>query len=74
MTVNELIALLQKFDGDLPVYIGVWEDRHPFGGDGTDLSCYEPELLEERKIRKPRFNAGFKSRVDEEHVYIDPGW
>ena len=62
LTVKEVIAALQSYPPDTPVYGSVWIDRRPFDGDGTDMSCNEliPFLAKYVNLYKKRVHAGRK--------------
>jgi len=74
MLLEDFIELLGKFDPKMPVYIGVWVDRHPLDGDGTDLSCYEPYLLTDNMIQERNANHGIDRKIEEPHLYIIGDW
>jgi len=69
--VGDLIKYLKTFDKNLPIYVGVWHDRAPFDGDGTDMSCYEPHIFNEKMITQRINNVGMDRSVKEPHIYIE---
>lgn len=56
MTVRELIEMLEEFDGDMEVRIGM---RQNFG---TNFAMYVGKEVEERKIRS-HFGADYRAVV-----------
>jgi hypothetical protein len=68
--VGDLIKYLRTFDKNLPVYIGVYVNRTPYDGEGTDLSCYEPYPFNEKMMTQRTYNVGMDKEVKEPHIYI----
>jgi hypothetical protein len=53
--VSDLVAALQKVNGDLPIRTYSWVDRRPDSLDDTDMSGYEPTEIvsvSEKKVGK----------------------
>lgn len=60
MTIKDLIKHLKTLDPSLNVYCEVYIDRHPFDGEGTDMSGTEEipaklEYFQSRNGKSGRF-------------------
>jgi len=73
ITIKQFKAMLSLFDENLPVIVSKFVDRHPFDGEGTDMSGNEPIPFVRDMLTARKIDHGMDNRVDFEHLNIDTG-